>query len=532
LLVWYNGGQGHFDMLAKAARLGLILSTLLLSTRVRADGVYVPEMAYPTMPAIPLQRALISYHEGMETLIVESTFQSPARNVGWILPMPAKPTKLALADGGMLTSVSMSMRPQITHDLHGIWGFLVSILVASIPPAAVIILTQDPKKRRRRIMITCLLYLLVLLPSILLPMLGREEAVSAMPDVLSSQRLGDYQVTVLRADDADALSNWLKTNGLTPLSAAAKPIIDDYASRKWYFLVARLSQDATGPATPMPIAATFPASAPVFPMKLTALADTTTRVELMVVGDREAIAQGFHCVAADSFQLRDGRTPFEGATAADYYEASYTGLIIGSPDAQPWMWDGCTVTNLTADLSPSQMSGDVPIGLTDLLVYRDHFYSTEGRLEIIASILLIGGIISLAIASYVFTGCRRPSRRQIRASLAFVALIPIAAVIAYVELPVVPVHASRVFMNDLRFRSNALGAMPNILDSNWVDEFLNRLQKDGEDINPYTGSRRQLGRTPGNFSTREIADRTYFCIYDADGRETRIEFPKDAANQK
>ena len=93
-------------------------AVLMLGAAAAGDGKYWPEPAYPATPKIPLQRAIIVHKDGIETLIVESAFESESPNVGWVLPLPAEPTKLAVADPGMCRSLSMCLRPRILHDLH------------------------------------------------------------------------------------------------------------------------------------------------------------------------------------------------------------------------------------------------------------------------------------------------------------------------------------------------------------------------------------------------------------------------------
>ena len=77
--------------------------TLLAPLLAIADGVHTPLVGYPKLPEIPRQCALITYKDGVETLVVESSYQTDSPAVQWILPVPANPDKIEVADKDMLT---------------------------------------------------------------------------------------------------------------------------------------------------------------------------------------------------------------------------------------------------------------------------------------------------------------------------------------------------------------------------------------------------------------------------------------------
>ena len=99
-------------MFRKPAFLSVIV--LLLASALHADGKYWPERAIAAEPSIPLQRALITYRDGSETLIVESTFDSPSPPSGGSSPCPANPPNSkspTRASSGPSTSVSSPPSP-------------------------------------------------------------------------------------------------------------------------------------------------------------------------------------------------------------------------------------------------------------------------------------------------------------------------------------------------------------------------------------------------------------------------------------
>ena len=199
----------------------------------------------------------------------------------------------------------------------------------------------------------------------------------AVPGVteLQSQRVGSYQACVLKIADGQALSAWLKANDLKDLDGPETKVVNDYAVKGWCFVVARLRNEGGGTLTPHPLAATFSTARPIYPMRLTALAGSTTHVELFVVADQQASAQGLDCVAADTFKPHESYKPFQPV-----YRSLDGELTIGSPDVAEHLWPGCVVTKLTADLKPELMAQDLSLSLGQLKPFRQHFYSSNGPL--------------------------------------------------------------------------------------------------------------------------------------------------------
>jgi hypothetical protein len=505
-----------------------------------ADGVYIPPVAYPVMPKIPVQRAMIVYRDGVETLIVESTMDTETLDVGWILPLPAEPTKLDVADGGMLTSLAFCLRPAITHDLHDLWVWAIVALGLLVPSALRAALSRKGLTMQW-LLIWLLLYIIVvgLLPA--LGSAGGEAPATATVLVRSTQRVGDYSVSVLRAGDAQALSQWLADNGLRALDENASAVVGDYIARGWCFAVARLVREEGGEATPHPIAATFPAERPVYPMKLTSLAGSTTRVELYVVADRRAVARGFHCAVADSF-APDSRG-YPGSPSPAKWGKN-TGVGVGNPDILEQMWDGCVLTRLQADLVPEAMDRDVILELVEFRPHRDHYFSPRGRGQLVVAILLWGAVAIVLVAAVVFYKRRRPSRRGARVFLVVVGVTLGAAGAAYLSAPVIAVGPSVEFMEG-EMRIHYMGEVATLMvhqgnlhagmtpaetsaafekGAEFLAEAL--LTEDGRIANPFTGEPMRYERSPGNFSARTVGDKTYFCLYDKYAREIRaVELP-------
>src|SRR5882724_4380582 len=81
-----------------------------------ADGCYFPQKATLKMPEITAQRAVLRWKNGTETLLISSALNSESQKLGWIIPLPAVPSKIEKADPGALKTLAMLTQPKIIHD--------------------------------------------------------------------------------------------------------------------------------------------------------------------------------------------------------------------------------------------------------------------------------------------------------------------------------------------------------------------------------------------------------------------------------
>ncbi len=515
--------------------LRIIVGVLLLGWAGVAwgNGVYIPETAVPVLPAIPQQRAIIQYRNGIETLVVESTFDTKSPNVAWILPCPAVPTKIEQVDPGVLTTMQICMGPRITHDLSEEENLALFPFLAALPIAAIAIWKRQ--KRGQSIKLLILAYVgLTCLWSIMLPSLGRA-GISYIPSSpimqQSMQHIGNYEVAVLQPRDAHEFNVWLLEHGLASLPPAAVPIIQQYIAEHWCFLAAKLGHEGSGPAAPHPLAITFPAAAPVFPMRLTALANTTTHVELFFIANEQAGESRFHCALADRFTMN-------GYEPEPYFVADSVGVSVAHPDIVPLLYDGCIITRAKADLSPARMDRDVEATLAPLEAQRDHVYSTKGRSSILRITLYCGLTLLAILAAIIFRGRRRPGEGQLQFFKVCVLIAVGLPIAVFCLLPTMEMRTSSgkdafrsrfrnhyielaievlVMKGELRFDSpvNVIKNLPKLIND---PSLLNPAVVE----NPYTGGPMIYERSPGNFSSRIIKGVNNICLYEEDGREMHI----------
>jgi hypothetical protein len=537
----------HFHRVVHIVGIGLV-AMISLASIGRADGVYIPQRAYPVLPTIPVQRAIIIHRNGVETLIVESAFQTKSPDVAWILPLPAVPSNLQLTEAGAISSTAFSLRPKIVHDLHGIIGESVVICLLILPFCLASIFIRDRARRRARFTeIVLIEILLSCLFSALLPSLnsaGGSGAELAGLSVLSSQRLGDADFTVLNAATPDVLDQWLTEQDLRPLDAAAKPIVADYIARRWCFVVGVLHNSASELSIPRPLMATFPAAVPVFPMKLTALANSTTHVELCVIAADQAVAPGFQCVIADKFLRTAGEPDSDGYNnQAEHYSADKTDTALGHPDIVPLLWDNCTATKLAADLPPAKMDQDITIQFQPLKSQQQTLWTSLSRWQIGWTMLFAGVAIFLILIAVFLCGRRKPTPWQFRILVACFMVVSAAVAATWLFLPTVPVHGSD-FRARIEFRE--MGQVGLVLAKEgllWPDmtpqQVIAALKSAVEagDIggeflqNPYTGQPIKVECSPGNIALRTVGNKTFFCAYNENGIELRARLTFEATTQ-
>lgn len=103
--------------------------------------------------------------------------------------------------------------------------------------------------------------------------------------VLETKQLGDLEVTTLAATDAQALTDWLNRHGYAmrdDLAAALTPYVTD----GWYYTAIRLRTDAADLSGALqPLDLTFATDELVYPMRLSAAADSSQFVRTYVFAE-------------------------------------------------------------------------------------------------------------------------------------------------------------------------------------------------------------------------------------------------------
>jgi hypothetical protein len=161
------------------------------------------------------QRAFIYYDEGKETLILSLNYRGAGNDFAWLIPTPSVPAVSKAPDDffQQLDKMLISLRgyPEMEEEHFGDVG-------ASVP------------------------------------MMGGGEV-----EVISRQKIGIYDVAVIKSTDPYALKNWLDKEGYR-LPSSAPNILKPYIEKKWCFVAVKVSKDefkgrriGEGMLTPMKI---------------------------------------------------------------------------------------------------------------------------------------------------------------------------------------------------------------------------------------------------------------------------------------
>jgi hypothetical protein len=166
---------------------------VLLAGQAYGDGAFVWKRGADLNE--PSQKAIIYWHDGEEVLILQVKYEGLAEDFAWIVPLPAKPKVDAIeADKSPFAEISLYTQQRLKWGKRG-----------------------DMDKAR--------------------PTSG--EPVT----VLERKVVGVYDVAVLAASDAGALSDWLNKNGYA-FPEKRTDVLEHYTAKKWMYVAMRVDRKA------------------------------------------------------------------------------------------------------------------------------------------------------------------------------------------------------------------------------------------------------------------------------------------------
>jgi hypothetical protein len=368
-----------------------------------ADGKYFARAEVDNDPTIPAQRAIVRFVNGEEVIVVESIVDSNGGELGWIVPVPSRPTNVQAMTPGTIETLDRIMAPRI--ETGGGWTSIMLLLGALAFLVALVCLAHVAKWSCNPIAVTLVVLMgIALVLFLMLPAVGRARGYSAVPgvEIVSAQRVGAYDTAVLQATAGEDVVQWLNDNEFrsSPESVAT---FDAYVRDGWAFVVAELAPGDGEEVQPHPLAITFATDEAVYPMRLTGVTTQPLQLDLFVIAAEEAGIDQL-----DTWRVeRLTKATLTHALGHDVpgFESEASNLRIGHPSLLPLLFDGCTVTRLRGDLEPEDMATDFTIDFIAGDVRNTKLYTRNGALR-------LGALIALGFLPLVWLGSLAVVRRK------------------------------------------------------------------------------------------------------------------------
>lgn len=199
---------------------------ILLPQLTFADGMIAPPPDYYMYESD--QQGVIFYEQGVETLVISIKFSGDAQDFAWIVPTPSQ--------------------PEVTKGSVDLFSNLNELTQPSTP------LLQEGDVR------------------------FFDPGEAGGINILEEKQVEYYDVTVLTADDKNALFDWLNNNDYS-YPSDKKYILSSYVDNGWYFTAMKINTEAissdvsqalrTGQAVPVKL--TFKTDKIVYPLKISSV---------------------------------------------------------------------------------------------------------------------------------------------------------------------------------------------------------------------------------------------------------------------
>jgi Uncharacterized protein conserved in bacteria (DUF2330) len=528
-----------------------VVAILAIASVAFGDGCYMPERAVRKIPAIPAQRAVLSWRDGQETLVISSALDSESQKLGWIIPLPAVPVTIEREYPGALKTLGFCVQPEITHDLHSQVTFAVYVFFFASLALATVLFKKKPLG-----FLLIEVFLFVILPALTLSasgVAGSTAAKAANVLVEKSVSVGDYDVNILKPAKSADLSDWLVRNRFQALQPTAEKTVADYISNGWVFAAIKLTRAESGSNVPHPIKMMFPSREPVYPLKLTASAGGSTAFEIFVIANDSAACKPLEEEFCDRFQVGENT---EYSSDAHYetkkcFVGETSKQTIGHPAICSLMWNNCILTKFFGTIKADDMIADLQFDWKPFKSYRQHFFTDQGARQFawLLFVCMTGCWIGASMVA-----CRASMVKDwglIRyLSIVFFPAAVLFAVIAAIGFVRCPKLASSEVARGSWFLSkhhtiilhdyikSTLEENPKILHGTEkeIGESLIKLRSDtGEQRtrqNAVMGTDILLEDSPGNFTVEKSDKKIIVRVYDMVGRPMLIEHPiPDAGKQ-
>jgi hypothetical protein len=315
-------------------------------------GAYVPDSPGASVAD---ERALITWDGRNEDILMSFNISGRSDRAAWVMPVPSA-AQVSLGDAKVFDELAAMTAPRL--EFRDSWWPTFSWLM---PQSA----SQDTAGAPR----------------------------GAPVAVLSSQRIGPFDVTRLATDDPTALAKWLSDNGF-PHPPDLDRNLAPYVTDGWEIVAIKLVPAAQGQSLTgdlQPLRLSFDTDIVVYPMRLSRSASTPQSVDLYVLAD--------HRMDATNTPLPESGPSLEFAGRIDVVDES-------SPLA-PYLGDGAFLTRWTQEIPDPQSIDDDYVFVRAAMdeTFQRVIHRTRNRGDI-TGLILIGAIVAGGVIGAVAVGRR------------------------------------------------------------------------------------------------------------------------------
>jgi hypothetical protein len=334
----------------------ILLAALVAHTAAPAwacgCGAYIPDRSGA---AVVDERALIAWDGAREDILMSLGVTGSSDRAAWVMPVPSA-AQVSLGDGDVFGELARLTAPRVEYR-DSWWP------------------TFDWLQQGSN---------------------GAVEAAGAAPGgvtVLSSQRIGPFDVTRLRGDDPGALAGWLAGNGF-PHPDHLDADLAPYVADGWEIVAIQLVPGAAGTSltgTLQPLRLSFASDEVIYPMRLSRSAHAPQSVDLYVLA---------------AHRMDPSRVPVRGNAPTLRFAGPVDAALLA-----PYLDGGRYLTRWTDRLDAPQHIDDDYVftrAATDT-DYQQVILRTRNRGEV-TGLALLGAIIAVGAAAIIVAARRRQAR--------------------------------------------------------------------------------------------------------------------------
>jgi len=274
-----------------------------LGGRAYGDGKFFVGEKVPA--DIPYQRAFILFNGGSETLVLQSKYElsqsASVDSLGWVVPVPTVPA-VASADAETTKMffffASLRTRPKVTR-ISSIFLPIIAIFFLGSVAFLLLCLVEYPfinKIGLSKAAWRCRLWkglIIAFFAFILAILTPYHLGLSLDVEIVKAEKVGIYDVKVIRSESAEAVLGWLRENGYG-FSDTDKKVFEEYIGREWCFVVAKVEPEPetekhkiVSEGLVAPLILKFETETAVYPLALTSTIGAETEILLYTFSENK-----------------------------------------------------------------------------------------------------------------------------------------------------------------------------------------------------------------------------------------------------